>query len=562
MAEGINQPAGLETALSLHKGVDALDAPWLLSEGQAAYLENIEVDNAGLRFRRRGVESVNCVSGATDGAMFPQGMISYYDKVWNEDAILAAMGSKLYSIRGNGEYTTPASGATCVEGLIGFAEARHGTKVSRIVFNVDWPDSAYSAASLLTAFHDDRTWTQCASMAPRYASWWQRRLWCLDNVLDLNHDSLWWSELNDPLSYSSANTLQVEPGKGGRLTALVPIRADSNRAVVFKEKLIAMVETFWGTQSANIPAAADALDTITSGIYVITEKWGCVAAASIQPVAGSRFGDVIFLAHDGFRCLTRGDNDALASPSLPLSRNIQPYIDRINWKRVRVAVSGVWDRKYFCAVPTDDAPHNNLLLVFDLETGAWYFHTLTCRDLAEIRTGQDEKHYLYAQLNAPTTDTIASNQWGFHIFRTFVEGSYRDPNDASIVYKEDSRAFHFNRILNEKRWEWMALQGYANGATSPVDVFAKIDNDRFQYVGQLLFPEAGSVMIVLGEDDLPWEGRPVGLKSQKLSLSDLDPGFTLQIRLTQTSASDYSRPRFSLQAIAARTFDPTFDNEL
>jgi len=566
MAGGLNQTKDLEIALSLHGGMNAEDRPWMVAEPMCALLENMEVDKAGARLRRRGVQSIVGASGATS-LMQWQGMAPHFDYLY-QGALVAVAHSNVYLIPGTGDLLNVATSVSCVgDALHGFTGGfiSGANQPATFIYTLGRGSTNQSHASNVLALYADRSYTQCASMAPHYAVWWGSRLWCADNYLKPDDQTIWWSGLNDGLNFSNSNTIRVEPGRGGRVTALLPIRKEGNTMIVFKERLIATFTAFWGTSSAMIPANADALDTIQSYIAVVADQWGCIAPASLQSTGGSPLGDAIFLSHDGFRTLKRIDTDIVGAPSLPISRPISPYIRRINMKRAGQAVSAVWERRYYCAVPLDDATENNYVLSVDLDTGGWAIHTLPVRDLAAGRLDSvDKNDFLYMQANEATADTTPSSAAAvaWHVFRAFDENAYTDPGGDSIVYKEDSRGFHFGQIMNEKRWEWLALMGYANNATSPVDVLVKVDNDRWTYVGQLIYEEVGGVKIVLGTDPLPWEGRPNGLALNKLSLSDIDPGFTLQVRLTQTNATDVSRPNFSLLAVAARIIDPVFDNTI
>jgi hypothetical protein len=205
---------------------------------------------------------------------------------------------------------------------------------------------------------------------------------------------VWWSELGDGLSYSSLNTLQIEPGIGGHVQQLFPLRGFTPSIVVFKERAIATIEPYWGSSSHLIPAAGDALDTLKTNIRLIANGTGCVAPLSVQFVPGGPGGDIYFLAKDGVRALTRANDDTISGVSKPISDSILTTIRRINFSYAHKVVSAVLDTRYHLAVPLDGATDNTHVLTFDFETEAWSVqtwhlhigdHTLRVIDLVRLQ---------------------------------------------------------------------------------------------------------------------------------------------------------------------------------
>lgn len=105
----------------------------------------------------------------------------------------------------------------------------------------------------------------------------------------------------------------------------------------------------------------------------LTNEVGCLARKSIIMKANT----VMFLSDSGVYALTFVDQYNLRGAEEPLSKNIQPYIDRINRDKADKAVGIYHDNRYFLAVPLDstaganDAQGNNAVLVFNFLNKAW-----------------------------------------------------------------------------------------------------------------------------------------------------------------------------------------------
>lgn len=555
------EPEIVVRTYSVHRGMDDRSPPWIVADEQATLLENLEASRPGKRTRARGTSSIGAASASTSFAV--GGVWRFYDKPLLQDTIMGIWHNKLTIVVGNGALADKACGASFVDGLHmasrGYWRGLDTTYISSAQVN----DSGGSLMSRLTAIDLDGSFSQAASFAPRCTMWWQGRLWMADNVLNQDYDTLWWSSLNDGLSFSAINTIRVESGRGGRITALHPVRSGSPQFLVWKERMVSLVSPYWGSSSSLIPQASDALDTIQSSINTVSNDAGCVATKSLQPITGSSVGDFIFLSHDGFRTISRSTDDVISGVSLPISASIQSTIDRINFAHAQKAVSAVWDTAYHCAVPLDGATENTHILSFDLLGNGWYLNTLDAKDLVTTRlTGTQDN--LYLQSNVYSQDTTPTNSGTFfagaHVFRTFTGDVF--PGGQAVPFREESKAYTFGSVDQKKRWSWFSLHAYNQNATCVIDVACKIDNDSAVSVGQIVLPPAGGTTIILGSTQLPWHAVPNGIHMRKLGLEDLTPGYMIQMILTQTGPSDFGRPTIVQTAIGARPVAAEFDNEI
>lgn len=548
----------IEGTISVHEGMNDHDSPWLLKTESAAFLENMEIDKLGERGRRRGVTSIGALSEPSN-SLAPGGMWTHFDKDKGKEVLLGSWNQNLYILDGTGLDDTVGSGISLTHGLHTATQGWWEGQRSSFIFSCVRSDSDASAASLLTGFTADRSWSQCASMAPRWATFWQYRTWCFDNTISDDNQTLHWSDLNEGLNFKAVHKIQVEPGVGGKLVCGVPIRnTQAPQMLVFKERAVFVFTTYWGSSNL-IPVDADELDFTKSSMILLTDNFGCVSPRTVQYIPGAAAGEIIFLAHDGFRAISRGSDDTLSGASLPLSHEIQSTIERINFDAIHQCVSVVWDRKYHCAVPLDGAIRNTHIITYDLFHGSFSLHSIELRDVATTALNQTTDK-VWFQLGTWGTDTVSSGPaTGWHAVRGF-HGN-RDPDDSGIVFREDSRGYTMGQIQNKKRWDWLAIEGFSEQATAVVSVLTRRNNDSWVFLGDVTFPKTGGVVVVLGDDALPWESSSNGIFLRKIGLADIDPSYTLQIRLTQTSASDYAKPTFVNTSIAAKVIEQEFDNE-
>lgn len=111
-------------------------------------------------------------------------------------------------------------------------------------------------------------------------------------------------------------------------------------------------------------------DTI---VKELTSEVGCLARKSIVMQGNT----LLFLSDNGVYALEFMNDYNLRGTEQPLSKNIQPYIDRINSNLADKSVAVYHDNRYWLAVPLDsaaganDASGNNAMLVFNFLNGGW-----------------------------------------------------------------------------------------------------------------------------------------------------------------------------------------------
>lgn len=549
----------VERALTQHAGADAYNEPWFIEPTSGQLIEDMESWRPGKRARRRGAVSCGAVSSVTN-AYVTCGLGQFYDDTLRQDLILSLVDSNVYALDGAGTIIHLGSGATFARTPHQFVDGKWRGLSSTYLTVAGWDATTTSLATNLFVVDLNREWSQSASVAFHVAAWWQSRIWGAGNVYSQFDDTLWWSELLDGLSYCAINTMNIEPGRGGgRITGLVPVRADSPNLVIFKPRLIALLTAYWGSSSSLIPSAADALDTVKSSVTVITDRYGCVAANSIQSVEGAEAGDYIFLAHDGFRTLKRAADDSLAGATLPVSTRVQDWIGRINFSAAQKIVSDVWDLKYWCALPLDGSTENNAIIMYDLVQGGWHLFTWTVAGLVGLKAGATTADKLWMLYNRPTSETVVGSlDTGFHVFKAF--DGYVDPGSRPTPWREHGRALTFGTMDQKKRWGWFAVELLNNGATAAMDILYRIDNTDWFHLKTIQAAPIGGWDTILAKDALPWKKRPPRARVIRVALDDIEPAYMIQFAIGQTGASDYSRVQVLQTMAAADIYEPEFDN--
>jgi hypothetical protein len=105
----------------------------------------------------------------------------------------------------------------------------------------------------------------------------------------------------------------------------------------------------------------------------LTSEIGCLARKSVVMKGNT----MMFLSDDGVYSLEFLNDYNLRGSEEPISKNIQPYIDRINKDYAAEAVGILFDNRYYLAVALDsavganDAYGNNSILVYNFKNKGW-----------------------------------------------------------------------------------------------------------------------------------------------------------------------------------------------
>jgi len=112
---------------------------------------------------------------------------------------------------------------------------------------------------------------------------------------------------------------------------------------------------------------------LDTSVTELTSEVGCLARKSVV----MRANTMMFLSDDGVYSVEFLNDYNLRGAEEPISKDIQPYIDRLNKDLSNKSVGMLFDNRYYLAVPLDSAPGindargNNSILVYNFLNGGW-----------------------------------------------------------------------------------------------------------------------------------------------------------------------------------------------
>ena len=576
-------------------GINERKREWALENNEVAFNRGWDNSIDGIRRKRPGVKSFYADTTKRSLGMFTAE--AFYHTFVNsttvldeDDAILAIFGDELRAVRGTGSSSRQpngtGSGATfsdqvfhmMVEGFIPHqVEVGTSLAMNRAYFisQCHQHHTNVTVGTDLFAWTIDvlglgvMDWTQVTNVRPTAIAWLQGRLWVANNlhlqtqatgsllsggglgVADFTHGS----DLQPSDLYKGADFthpyIAIEPGLGGDITALWPLRRGENSALlVGKQSAIAVFEPRWGAGGGHLSAATDTLDTIESKIRVLTRKIGIAAQRSVVEVPSEQGTDILFLASDAHvRYLSRAATDVEAGAGIPLTYNQPDLVDRINRQHMRKSTAAFFDNKYFISVPLDGALENTHLLVFDLiRNGALIgIEDLACASLEVVKSfeGPADRAFLFAQYANITTDcSFTGAVSGFNIFKLYDPNSALDPGGVAVSAREDGQAFTVHTFEKKKRWSNFKLMVEpATDVTGSISVAYSLDSGPFTNIGSQIFE--------------PTTDRRLFLR--KIGLEDVEPSYTIQFRV---ESGDTARPSVVYTGVEARIIEDEQDNEI
>jgi hypothetical protein len=236
--------------------------------------------------------------------------------------------------------------------------------------------------------------------APPWGVYFQRRLWVpfyytpsgtfnAPNYIDRNiTDEIAISDILDSQTFDSiSNQFRITGGTTDHLVAMQGFYDDS--LVVLNRNSLHLI-------SGTIGSLND------TKVTQLTTEVGCLARKSVVMKGNAMF----FLSDDGIYAVEFLNDYNLRGADEPISKNIQPYIDRINKNLATEAVAVLFNNRYYLAVALDsvreanDARGNNSILIFNFLNKAWESvdtfdsSDFIIKDL--IVGGAAERHSIYA----------------------------------------------------------------------------------------------------------------------------------------------------------------------
>jgi hypothetical protein len=207
--------------------------------------------------------------------------------------------------------------------------------------------------------------------APPWATYFQRRLWVpfyyqpagtydSPTYTDRNvTDEIAVSDILDSHTFDQiANQFRITGGTADYLVGMQGFYDD--KLVVLNRNSLHMISGTTGSLN----------DT---RVTALTDEVGCLARKSVVMKGNAMF----FLSDEGVYAVEFLNDYNLRGADEPISKNIQPYIDRINKNLASEAVGVLFNNRYYLAVALDtvaganNATGNNTILVFNFLNKGW-----------------------------------------------------------------------------------------------------------------------------------------------------------------------------------------------
>jgi hypothetical protein len=150
----------------------------------------------------------------------------------------------------------------------------------------------------------------------------------------------------------------INEGDGQEIIGFYPWTQD--QILVFKQRSIYTIKFGDNTASPDIALDGSYVQTLSSDI-------GCVSKKSITSVGTKIF----FLSQKGVYAIEPQLDVKLLANTIPLSRPIQKYIDRINTSYFKNSISVVYNGRLYLGLTIDESTANNYVFVFNLLNEAW-----------------------------------------------------------------------------------------------------------------------------------------------------------------------------------------------
>lgn len=348
-------------------GVNALADPARLADGEAAYARNCRFDS-GTAATRGGIRIMTWAAARqpSDGpaVVRPFGTVlaagTFSDPISGFEWQIIVTSAGAWRARpGNPVTTIPVASGQSLSGAVDLVQTYNGMILLRgrdarpLYF-----DSLDEGFKVLPDPESGKELIPPATQAIYVGN----RLFVVDGRRGAQFvDTVWVSDIGGVSSVLQGDgvyqSFKINQGSADRLTAL--FKFNDQAIIAGKERSIYVVSNIFGT---NEQLQANArLDEITT-------QYGCIAPRSFVRVGA----DVWFLGHRRGVCsLRQTETNALQGVDVPVSRAIQPIVDRINWIAAAGAVAWCHENRVCFAVPIDGSAINNAVLVFSTLTQKW-----------------------------------------------------------------------------------------------------------------------------------------------------------------------------------------------
>jgi hypothetical protein len=266
----------------------------------------------------------------------------------------------------------------------------------------------------------------------------------------------------------------------------------------------------------------------------LTGEVGCLARKTVVMQADN----MLFLADEGIYGLTFFNDYNLRGTEEPLSKNIQPYIDRINKNLAGESVAVYFNNRYYIAVPLDsvaggnDARGNNAVLIYNFLNKGW----------ESLDTYGDSrfliKNFITASAGVRNNLYAVSSNGGLHqidasdssVDRLSVTNESTDVVTPTINSYVTSRGYDFKTLERKRFTDAQVQMQNLSGETGEYDIaFATEDPDSAESIGTTTTFLGGQILSPSSPNEAETASIRCRLGGQR--------GYTGTITLTRTIGS-------------------------
>lgn len=231
-------------------------------------------------------------------------------------------------------------------------------------------------------------------------------------------------------------------------------------------------------------------------VTALTDEVGCLARKSVVMKGNAMF----FLSDDGVYAVEFLNDYNLRGADEPISKNIQPYIDRINKNLAKDAVGVLFNNRYYLAVALDsviganDARGNNTILVFNFLNKGWEsVDTFGSTDfvIKNIIIGSAaERNSIYAVTSSGGLHELEASETSNDIL---VSGGIE--TSVSINSYLTTRGYSFNNLDRKRFTDGQITMQCVDGGLGEYNIsFAAEDPDNNQEIGTTTMFLGGEVL--------------------------------------------------------------------
>lgn len=342
--------------------------------------------------------------------------------------------------------------------------------------------------------------------APPWATYFQRRLWCplwydtegtygSYTITDRGvRDEICASDILDGNTYDRVyNQFRITGGTADYTVAMQPFYED--KLMVLNRNSLHLVS---GTQGALS-------DTI---VTELTREIGCLARKSVVQYSNA----VFFLSDSGVYGVEFIDQYNLRGINEPLSKNIQPLIDRINRSLAGKAVGIYFNNRYWLALPLDstvganDAQGNNSVLIYNILNKGWESidnYGNGSFNIINFHIAQDgARNSLFLVNEFGGLHEVDANDKPIDIYSINAIGK---TTSSGVDYSLVSRGYSFNTSDRKKFSRIQVQLESGNESSDATFSFSSEDPDSDSYT-------VGTVNSAIGNDLQPNEAATIRLR--------------------------------------------------